>query len=74
MIKFSEGFPPVGFEDEILGLMCKMVARHNQVKGKGSLVVSKCERELRKLCSINYNGSSNSKGGRDRGNLMLKLK
>ena len=45
-------------------------------KEKGILTVSKSERELRRLRStINYNGNKNSKGGgRDRGNLLLKLK
>ena len=38
--------------------------------------MSKCERELRKLEStINYNGKNiNKGGGRDRGNLLLKIK
>ena len=38
--------------------------------------MSKSERELRKLqWTINYNGNKSSReGGRDRGNLLLKLK
>ena len=37
--------------------------------------VSMCVRELRKLeCSVSYGGQSNRRGGgRDRGNLLLKL-
>ena len=40
------------------------------------LVPSKCEHELRKLeCTINYSGQGSGKVvGRDRGNLLLKLK
>ena len=53
-----------------------LVDSQNLSKEKGSLTVSKSERELRRLRStINYNGSrSNKGGGRDRGNLLLKLK
>ena len=45
-------------------------------KERGSLTVSKSERELRRLRStINYNGNKfNKGGGRNRGNLLLKLK
>ena len=44
-------------------------------KEKGNLTASKSERELRRLNStINYNGKKTNKGGRDRGNLLLKLK
>ena len=45
-------------------------------KEKGILTVSKLERELRRPRStINYNGNKTNKGGgRDRGNLPLKLK
>ena len=44
-------------------------------KEKGSLAVSKSEQELRRLnCTINYNGKKTNKGGgKDRGNLLLKL-
>ena len=40
------------------------------------MTVSKCERELRRLEStINYNGKNMNKGGgKERGNLLLKLK
>ena len=45
-------------------------------KEKGSLTVSKSTRELRRLkCIINYNGKKTNKGGgRDKENLLLKLK
>ena len=59
LVKFGEflGFPTVGFENEILDLMRKLVATQQQEKGKENMTVSRCQRELRKLeCSINYNG------------------
>ena len=78
MVKFSEflGFSTKGFEKEILNLLRNLVASQKMSKGKGSQTVSKSERELRRLRStINYNGNkSNKGGGRDRGNLLLKLK
>ena len=77
LIKFSEflGFPTVGFESEILGLLRKMVARHHQVENKGVITMSRCERELKILvCTINYDGKNQIKGGdRERGSLMLRL-
>ena len=78
LVKFSEflGFSTKGFEKEILNLLRNLVASQKMSKGKGSQTVSKSERELRRLRStINYNGNkSNKGGGRDRGNLLLKLK
>ena len=78
LVKFSEflGFPTKGFEKEILKLLRNLVASQKLSKEKGSLTVSKSERELRRLRStINYNGNrSNKGGGRDRGDLLLKLK
>ena len=78
LVKFSEflGFPTKGFEKEIMNLLGKLVASQTRCKEKGSQSVSKSERELRRLRStINYNGNkSNKGGGRDRGNLLLKLK
>ena len=59
LIKFSkfQGFPTVGFESEILGLLRKIVARQHQVENKGAITMSRCERELKKLvCTINYDG------------------
>ena len=78
LAKFSEflGFPTKGFENEILELLRNLMATHHLVKEKGIMTVSKCERELRRLESIiNYNGKNMTKGGgKDRGNLLLKLK
>ena len=78
LVKFSEflGFPTKGFEKEILNLLGKLVASQKRCKEKGSQSVSKSERELRKMRStINYNENKINKGeGRDRGNLLLKLK
>ena len=78
LVKFSEflGFPTKGFENEIMNLLEKLVTSQTRGKEKGSQSVSKSERELRRLRStVNYNGSkSNKEGGRDRGNLLLKLK
>ena len=44
-------------------------------KEKGNMTMSKSERELRRLKStINYNGKQTNKGGgRDKGNLQIKL-
>ena len=78
MVKFSDflGFPTKGFEKEILNLLRNLVASQKMGKEKGILTVSKSERELRRLRStINYNENKiNKGGGRDRGNLLLKLK
>ena len=65
----------MGYENEILGLMQKMVNKLPRDKNKGILPELKCERELRKLeCTINYDGHNSKRGGggRDRGNLPLK--
>ena len=78
LAKFSDflGFPTGGFEKEILNLLRNLVASQKLGKEKGILTVSKSERELRRLRStINYNGNKTNKGGgRDRRNLLLKLK
>ena len=77
LIKFSEflRIPTVGFDAEILELLRKMVSQQPGNKRKGIPVGSRSERELRKLqCTKNYNGKGQSRGGRDRGNLLLKLK
>ena len=78
LVIFSEflGFPTKGFEKEILNLLRNFGASQKLSKEKGSLTVSKSERELRRLRStINYNGNKiNKGGGRDRGNLLIKLK
>ena len=76
LIKFSEflGFSTEGFENEILGLLSKIVARQNQGENKGTIIKSRCERELKKLvCTINYDGKSQIKGGdKERGSIMLR--
>ena len=77
LIKFSEflGVKTVGFEVEILELLRKMDFRQHGIERKGGPAVSRCERELRKLeCTLNYNGKGLIRGGRDRGDLLLKLK
>ena len=77
LVKFSEflGFSTVGFEKEILGLPRKMVAMQQNEKKKGVVTATRCERELKKLVSsINYNGGDKLKGGRNRDNLLLKLR
>ena len=78
LAKFSAflGIPTKGFEKEILELLRNLVASQKFGKGKGNLTISKSEWELRRLKStINYNGKKiNNGGGRDRGNLLLKLK
>ena len=56
-------------------LLRKMDARQHGDKSKGDTAETRCERELRKLeCTINYNGRGQIRGGRDRGNFLLKLK
>ena len=78
LAKFSDflGFPTKGFEKEIFELLRNLVASQKIGKEKGNLTVSKSERELRRLKStIKYNKKKTNKGGgRDRGNLLLKLK
>ena len=77
LIKFSEflGIPTVGFDAEILELLRKMVSQQPGNKRKGISAELRSERELRKLeCTLNYNGKGQNRGGRDRGNLLLKLK
>ena len=77
LIKFSEflGVTTAGFEEEILELLRKMDVRQHGDKRKGDPAETRCERELRKLeCTINYNGKGQIRGGRDRGNFLLKLK
>ena len=77
LFKFSEylGVTTVGFEEEILKLMRKLEAQQVEDKRKGNSTETRCERELRKLeCTINYSGKSQNRGGRDRGNFLLKLK
>ena len=78
LAKFSNflGFPIKGFEKEITKLLRNLVNAQKLGKGKECLTMSKSEWELRKLqWTINYNGNKTRReGGRDRGNLLLKLK
>ena len=78
LAKFNDflGFPTKGFEKEITKLLRNLVNAQKLGKGKECLTMSKSERELRKLkWTINYNENKTSReGGRDRGNLLLKLK
>ena len=77
LIKFSEylGVTTAGFEEEILELLRKMEIQQQGDKRKGHPIETRRERELRKLeCTINYNGKGQTRGGRDRGNFLLKLK
>ena len=77
LAKFSEvlGFPTKGFEKEILELLRNLVASLKSGKAKGNTIVTKSERELRRLKStINYNGKQTTNGGgRDKGNPQVKL-
>ena len=77
LFKFSEylGVTTAGFEEEILKLMRKIEVQQVEDKKKGYATETRCERELRKLeCTINYSGKSQNRGGRDKGNFLLKLK
>ena len=79
LVKFSEflGVSTVGYENEIMCLMRKMVNQQTRDKRKGIMSETKCERKLRKLeYIINYDGQDCNRGGggRDSGNLLLKLK
>ena len=78
LTKFSDflGFPTKGFEKEITNLLRNMVNAQKVGKGKECQSLSKSERELRKLkWTINYKGKETCReDGRDRGQLILKLK
>ena len=78
LVKFGEilGFPTVGNEEELINMLRKLNDKKNPSRSKEHLGPSKFVRELRKLeCTINYNGQGGGKKlGRDRGNLLLKLK
>ena len=77
MVKFSEylGFPKKGHEWEILSLLRRLTVKHNQMKPKGQQVVSRCERELKKLeCTMKYKGQWYAKGpSKNKGDLQQKL-
>ena len=62
----------MGYDEEILELLRKMVSQQPGNKRKGHPTESSNERELRKLeCTINYSGN---RGGRDRGNFFAEVK
>ena len=77
MVKFNKfmEFLTVGFETQIVDLMRQMLKNHIKGPRLGQTLVSRCERELKKLeCMINYGGQRSGKSvNRDRGNLLLKL-
>ena len=77
LAKFSDflGFPIKGFEKEITGLLRNLVNAQKLGKGKECQILSKSERELRKLeWTINYKGKESSReDGRNKGKLFLKL-
>ena len=78
LAKFSDflGFPTKGFEKKITNLLRNLVNAQKFGKGKECQSLSKSERELRKLkWTINYKGKETCReDGRDRGQLILKLK
>ena len=78
LAKFSDflGFPIKGFEKEITNLLRNLVNAQKLGKDKECQTLSKSERELRKLkWTINYKGKETIReDGRDRGQLILKLK
>ena len=55
----------MGYDEEILELLRKMVSRQLGNKRKGHSIESRSERELRKLeCTINYSGKGQNRGGK----------
>ena len=78
LVKFSEflGFSTKGHEREILSFLWSLTVKQNQMRSKGQQVISRCERELKKLqCTMKYNGQWNKKGpSRDKGDLQQKLR
>ena len=65
LVKFSEfmGFSTVGYEPQIIDLMRQMLDNQNKGSKMGQMLVSRHERELKKLeCTINYGGQRSGKG------------
>ncbi|RVW91675.1 LINE-1 reverse transcriptase-like [Vitis vinifera] len=65
LVKFSKalGFSTEGVEGEILQLLLKLKTRRDQGKKKGTLGLTRFDREVKKLeCSINYDGVVRSLG------------
>ena len=54
LVKFSEflGFLTVGFESQIIDLMQQMLDNRNKGSKVGQTLVSRCERELKKLSAL----------------------
>ena len=70
LVKFSKslGFSTEGAEGEILKLLLRLKTRRDQGKKKGTLGLTRFDREVKKLeCSINYDGESRKKGSDRRG-------
>ena len=70
LVKFSKslGFSTEGVEGEILKLLLRLKTRRDQGKKKGTLGLTRFDREVKKLeCSINYDGESRKKGSDRRG-------
>ena len=78
MVKFSEylGFSTKGHEWEILSLLRRLTVKQNQMRPKGQQIVSRCERELKKLeCTMKYKGQWYEKGpSRNKGEMQQKLR
>ena len=68
LAKFSEflGFPIEGFKEEILELMTRINSRRQKRKGKGGVVSTKFDRELKKL-EWNVMDSGRKKGALGKG-------
>ena len=70
LVKFSKslGFSTEGVEGKILKLLLRLKTRRDQGKKKGTLGLTRFDREVKKLeCSINYDGESRKKGSDRRG-------
>ena len=78
LVKFSKalGFSTEGVEGEILKLLLKLNTGRDQGKKKGTLGLTRFDREVKKLeCSINYDGESRKKGSaRREGDRALCIK
>ena len=78
LAKFSDflGFPTKRFEKEITNMLRNLVNAQKVRKGKECQSLSKSEQELKKLeWTINYKGKETCReDGRDRGQLILKIK
>ena len=70
LVKFSKslGFTTEGVEGEILKLLLRLKNRRDQGKKKGTLGLTRFDREVKKLeCSIKYDGVSRKKDSDKRG-------